>query len=128
MKIYYAHSRLIYGSPLENYNILAIRRILAHEPVIEIINPSELDQAIHTDTIMKRCLALVEDCDMLVFSTIDLNIGLGMYREIEHAELCDKDIYLLWENRLWWTDRWSISLNPYDKLFYASIRLPTFSQ
>ena len=128
MKIYYAHSRLIYGSPLENYNIQAIRRILAHEPVIEIINPSEFDQSNPTDTIMKRCLALVDDCDMLVFSTIDLNIGLGIYREIEHAEICDKDIYLLWENRLWWTDRWSISLNPYDKLFYASIRLPTFSQ
>lgn len=123
MIVYYAHSRLIYGSALEARNIETIKRILAHETTLEIINPATFDQNRPTDEIMNACFSAIHTANMVVISTIDGNIGLGAYREIELAEDLKIDVYLLYDNRLYWMDSDDVALNPYDKYCYASIRL-----
>ncbi len=123
MTIYYAHSRLIYGSPLESYNIETIKRVFGNKADLSIINPADFDQLRPSEEIMDECLATLDDCDVLVFSTLDLMIGRGVYREIEYFENRG-NIFMLWDNRLWLIDNIDILINPYDKMFYASVSLP----
>jgi len=96
--IYYAHSRMIYGSKLETYYYEHIRKMFNYE---EIINPSsDIPQDLDSDLIMELCYDKISRCDVLVFTCIDGYVGIGVYNEIRHAFDCGVYVYLLIHNKL----------------------------
>lgn len=83
--VYYAHHQWKYGTKIEQYELEVIDRYFPHA---EVFNPStDLltkdcgDEAI----IMEECLDVVDDSDILVFSSMDGMIGIGVFTEVEAA-------------------------------------------
>ena len=100
-KIYYAHSMLIYKSKKERREI---RRIKSMFPKAEIINPAKHERKwknLSGKEIMAKCLDLISNSDMVIFSAIEQNnndfVGRGVYVEVKFAQEIKKDIYLLKE-------------------------------
>ena len=84
MKIYYAHSRMKYNTMIERYEFALIRKKF---PDAEIINPNgTVDQTLPEGDIMQECYKLIDECNILVFSSISGVIGKGVYREIKRAK------------------------------------------
>lgn len=92
--IYYAHHKSKYNTKTELNEINKIEKAFN---LSRIINPNGwIYQCGNENSIMNQCLKMVENCDILVFSTLDDGvIGKGVYSEIEHALNFNKEVYLL---------------------------------
>lgn len=97
-KIYYAHHLWKYGTEIEQYEIELIK---AKFPSATIINPNEAIKQEQEETeIMKDCLLSVEDCDILVFSSVNGIVGKGVVDEVNKAKELKKRIYYIYANVL----------------------------
>lgn len=100
LKIYYAHHRWKYGTEIEKYEIELIK---SYFPNAWIFNPStELDIYDKTeDEIMKECLDQVRRSDILVFSSVDGVVGIGVFKEFEEAQINHKPTFYIYGDKLW---------------------------
>ena len=103
MLIYYAHSILIYGTPKEKTESQIIQQFYSGST---IINPNTYtytwrNNNLDSAKIMQECLKLVQSCDLLIFSSINLFVGKGVYTEVREAERLLKLIKLLWKETFW---------------------------
>lgn len=98
--IYYAHHQWKYGTKVEAYEIDVIKRYF---PNAKIFNPSTdliLPKTADEYAVMKRCLEIVRNSDILIFSSMDGVIGTGVYHEVEEAKKNGKIVFYIFQNRL----------------------------
>ena len=94
MKIYYAHHLWKYNTPIEDYEIELIRSTF---PGATIINPNtDIQQNREESQIMADCIASIETCDAVVFSSMDGVIGKGVFDEVANA----KAVYYIFANKI----------------------------
>lgn len=94
LKIYYAHHQWKYGTKIEEYELDLIR---AYFPNAVIFNPS-VDLNIEgksEDEIMHICLNQVKVSNMVIFSSVDGLVGIGVFKEIMHAKDLGIPIYYI---------------------------------
>lgn len=107
LTIYYAHHQWKYGTRTEDYELKLIRRYF---PNADIFNPATDLVSIKEDgeaIIMDECLKTIEDCDILVFSSLDGTVGSGVYQEVEKAKELGKTIFYIYHDSLvidFWID------------------------
>lgn len=94
LDIYYAHHQWKYGTKIEEYELDLIR---AYFPNAVIFNPSvSLDIDGRTeDEIMDVCLHQIDVSDMIIFSSVDGLVGIGVFKEITHAKDLGMPIYYI---------------------------------
>ena len=94
LDIYYAHHQWKYGTKIEEYELDLIR---AYFPNAMIFNPSvALDIDGRTeDEIMDICLHQIDVSDMIIFSSVDGLVGIGVFKEITHAKDLGMPIYYI---------------------------------
>ena len=94
LDIYYAHHQWKYGTKIEEYELDLIR---AYFPNAVIFNPSvSLDIDGRTeDEIMDICLHQIDVSDMIIFSSVDGLVGIGVFKEITHAKDLGMPIYYI---------------------------------
>lgn len=98
MKIYYAHHQWKYGTPIEDYETSLITK---HFSAAIVVNPNgAVDQTLTSEQIMDECFYLVDDCDVLVFSSVDGVVGKGVYDEVSRASDQFKPVYYIHNNSL----------------------------
>ncbi|MCG3226682.1 MAG: 3'-5' exonuclease [Candidatus Heimdallarchaeota archaeon] len=100
-RVYYAHSLNIYRSKQERKELKLIKRTLSKA---EIINPAVYEKKWKKSTgkeIMKRCLDLMSNSDIVVFSAIEQEnkyfVGKGVFIEVKFAEELGMEIYFISE-------------------------------
>ncbi|MCG3221634.1 MAG: 3'-5' exonuclease [Candidatus Heimdallarchaeota archaeon] len=99
--VYYAHSMNIYKSKQERRELKLIKKIL---PEAEIINPAAYEKKWKDSTgkeIMKKCLDLMSNSDIVVFSAIKQEgkffVGKGVFIEVKFAEELGMEVYFISE-------------------------------
>ena len=86
MKIYYAHHIWKYGTPIETFEMSVIKNMFDFEDGFEIVNPKDtLPQDIPESEIMKQAFAIIDQCDVVAFSTVSGVIGHGVFDEVMYA-------------------------------------------
>lgn len=100
--IYYAHHQWKYNTPIELYELDLIRRYF---PKAKIYNPStDLDitslPSFDEAAVMDECLVQVNNCDILVFSSMDGCVGTGVYHEVMEAKKAGKLVFYIWQDEL----------------------------
>lgn len=99
MKIYYAHHLWKYNTKIEEYELEVIKRYF---PNAEIINPnSYVEQDREESIIMKDCLEVIENCNILIFSSVNGVIGRGVVDEFNKASKLGLPIYYIMDNILY---------------------------
>ena len=100
-RVYYAHSMNIYKTKQERRELKLIKKTL---PKAEIINPAVYEKKWKDLTgkeIMKKCLDLLSNSDIVVFSAIEQNgknfVGKGVFIEVKFAEELGTETYFLGE-------------------------------
>ncbi len=94
LNIYYAHHQWKYGTKIEEYELDLIR---AYFPNAVIFNPS-VDLNIDgktEDEIMHICLNQVKVSNMVIFSSVDGLVGIGVFKEVMHAKDLGIPIYYI---------------------------------
>ena len=94
LKIYYAHHQWKYGTKIEEYELDLIK---AYFPNANIFNPSvslNIDGKTE-DEIMDICLHQVGISDMVIFSSVDGLVGVGVFKEITHAKELKIPVYYI---------------------------------
>ena len=110
--IYYAHSKLTYGQPNEDY---ALRLLRKHFRLATIINPAQFQQTwalqgLTEAGIMRECFKLIEQADIVIFSSIIAGysfcrntairmISRRVYEEISYAESLGKPVYYVYKGQ-----------------------------
>lgn len=98
LKIYYAHHIWKYGTKIEEYELELIKKTF---PNAEIFNPStDINQTENEEFIMKRCLEEVKQSDMVIFSSMNGCIGLGVSQEIDCAYRNNIKVSYLFANQI----------------------------
>ena len=103
LTIYYAHPLDFYIDSIESQEI---ELILKFFPFAHIINPSKFEpiwksQNLSKSQIMEKCLELVSECAMVIFSPFnDKFIGKGVYKEVSRAENLNLSIYIICDGKL----------------------------
>ena len=98
-KIYYAHHLWKYNTPIEEYELNLIKRYF---PYHEIINPNgHIEQNREELEIMKDCLTCIEDCGILIFSSINGVVGRGVLDEFKKASKLGLQIYYIMDDILY---------------------------
>lgn len=94
LNIYYAHHQWKYGTKIEEYELDLIK---AYFPNATIFNPSvSLNINGETeDEIMEFCLHQVGISDMVIFSSVDGLVGIGVFKEITHAKELNIPVYYI---------------------------------
>lgn len=94
LRIYYAHHQWKYGTKIEEYELDLIK---AYFPNATIFNPSvSLNINGETeDEIMEFCLHQVGISDMVIFSSVDGLVGIGVFKEITHAKELNIPVYYI---------------------------------
>ena len=94
LHIYYAHHQWKYGTKIEEYELDLIK---AYFPNATIFNPSvSLNINGETeDEIMEFCLHQVGISDMVIFSSVDGLVGIGVFKEITHAKELNIPVYYI---------------------------------
>ena len=94
LKIYYAHHQWKYGTKIEEYELDLIKEYF---PNATIFNPSvSLNINGETeDEIMEFCLHQVGISDMVIFSSVDGLVGIGVFKEITHAKELNIPVYYI---------------------------------
>lgn len=107
MNIYYAHHQWKYGTKTEDYELKLIRRYFPNadifNPATDLVSTKEDGEAI----VMDECLKIIEDCDILVFSSLNGTVGSGVYQEVEKAKDLGKTIFYIYHDSLvidFWID------------------------
>lgn len=98
--IYYAHHQWKYGTPIEKYEIDLIKRYF---PNANVFNPSTDLLAKPDDDkafILERCIGIVRDADILVFSSMDGMVGTGVYHEVMQAKNAGKIVFYIHQDEL----------------------------
>lgn len=98
--IYYAHHRWKYGTEEERYELDLIRNFF---PLARIFNPAA--DLKHTaldgeEAVMKECLDTVENSDILVFSSLDGCVGIGVHHEVMKALSLGKIVFYIYQDNL----------------------------
>ena len=99
LKIYYAHHQWKYGTKIEEYELDLIK---AYFPNAVIFNPA-VDLNIDgktEDEIMCICLDQVKISDMVIFSSIDGLVGIGVFKEVTHAKDLGMPVYYIYKDEL----------------------------
>lgn len=98
-QIYYAHSMLIYRTKQERKELKNIKQSY---PKATIINPRKFEKKwknLPGKKIIGKCLELVSDSDIVVFSGIEeekkIFIGKGVYVEVMFAFEINKEVYYI---------------------------------
>jgi DNA polymerase III epsilon subunit-like protein len=100
-QIYYAHSMSIYGRKEERLELKLIKKAF---PKAKIINPAKYEkkwkkEGYEGKGIMKNCLYLLSDSDIVVFSAIKHEekyfVGKGVFIEVKSAEEFGMDVYFI---------------------------------
>ena len=94
LNIYYAHHQWKYGTKIEEYELDLIK---AYFPNANIFNPSvslNIDGKTE-DEIMDICLHQVGISDMVIFSSVDGLVGVGVFKEITHAKELKIPVYYI---------------------------------
>lgn len=100
--IYYAHTLNHYIDSIEEEEI---KLILKYFPFATVINPHKLEPIWRqnnctSEEIMKKCLDLVSDSDMVIFSPFnDSFISKGEFEEVDLAENLNIPCYLIWDGK-----------------------------
>ena len=97
LKIYYAHHQWKYGTKIEEYELDLIK---AYFPNAVIFNPS-VDLNIDgktEDDIMCICLDQVKISDMVIFSSMDGLVGIGVFKEVTHAKDLGMPVYYIYKD------------------------------
>ena len=98
MTIYYAHSKMKYGTEIEKLEIELIQRTY---PDAKIINPAEeVDQTAPEPDIMRWCLNAIRRADIVVFSSVNSTVGQGVFSEVMYALYKKKPVYYIKWNAL----------------------------
>ena len=98
-KKYYAHHLWKYNTPIEEYELNLIKRYF---PYHEIINPNGyIEQNREESVIMKDCLTCIEDCGILIFSSINGVVGRGVLDEFKKASKLGLQIYYIMDDILY---------------------------
>ena len=118
--IYYAHHRWKYGTLVEEYEISLIKE---KYPNMDIFNPSvDLKiEGLEEQEIMRECFNVIDDCNIVVFSSVDGIIGKGVFEEIKYAKSRGRLVLYMYRGELhecWTVLTRSNSLN--DRL-YANV-------
>lgn len=99
LKIYYAHHQWKYGTKIEDYELDLIKEYF---PNAVIFNPA-VDLNIDgktEDEIMCICLDQVKISDMVIFSSIDGLVGIGVFKEVTKAKALGIPIYYIAKDEL----------------------------
>ena len=98
-KIYYAHHLWKYDTEIEKYELEIIRRYFPYD---NIINPNgHIKQNREESIIMKDCLIVIENCNILIFSSVNGVIGRGVFNEFNKASKLGLPIYYIMDNILY---------------------------
>ena len=99
LHIYYAHHQWKYGTKIEEYELDLIK---AYFPNAVIFNPSvDLYIAENTeDEIMALCLSQVSLSDIVIFSSVDGLVGVGVFEEIRHAISNTIPVFYIYKDKL----------------------------
>lgn len=94
--VYYAHHQWKYGTQIEQHELEVIRKFF---PTAAICNPStDINCEDQTEeNIMKDCLKAVSNSDVIVFSSVDGNIGHGVWQEVRYAQDQGKLVLYLYQ-------------------------------
>ena len=98
--IYYAHHQWKYNTPEEAYELDLIQRYF---PNADIFNPATDLTTVESgdeDVIMEECLNAVRNSDILVFSSLDGCVGIGVFREVKEAKSLGKIVFYIFHNGL----------------------------
>ena len=99
LKIYYAHHQWKYGTKIEEYELDLIK---AYFPNAVIFNPA-VDLNVdgkNEDEIMCICLDQVKISDMVIFSSTDGLVGIGVFKEVTKAKDLGIPIYYIAKDEL----------------------------
>lgn len=98
--VYYAHHQWKYGTKVEQYELEVISRYFPHanvfNPATDLLSTNCGDEKV----IMEECLDTVANSDILVFSSMDGMIGIGVYTEVDAALKAGKLVLYLTKNTL----------------------------
>lgn len=97
--IYYAHHQWKYGTKIEEHELEVIKRYF---PNARICNPStdlNFDDMSESEA-MRLCLDTVGKSDILVFSSVNGCIGVGVKSEVQEAERLGKIVFYLDHDKL----------------------------
>ena len=98
MIIYYAHHIWKYDTKIEEYELDLIKE---NFPDYKIINPNKtVNQSLPESDIMNECFNYVDDCDVIVFSSMDGMIGKGVFDEVNRALDQNKAVFYLFQNEI----------------------------
>jgi hypothetical protein len=98
-KIYYAHHLWKYNTPIEEYELEVIKRYFSN---VEIINPNGyIEQCREEAVIMKDCLKVIENCNILIFSSVNGVVGRGVVDEYNKASKLGLPIYYIMNDILY---------------------------
>ena len=99
LKTYYAHHQWKYGTKIEEYELDLTK---AYFPNAVIFNPS-VDLNIDgktEDDIMCICLDQVKISDMVIFSSMDGLVGIGVFKEVTHAKDLGMPVYYIYKDEV----------------------------
>ena len=99
LKIYYAHHQWKYGTKIEDYELSLIQ---SYFPNARIFRPSaDLNvEGKSEDEIMNICLNQIKMFDMVIFSSMDGLIGIGVFKEVAHAKDLGMPVYYIYKDEL----------------------------
>ena len=99
LKIYYAHHQWKYGTKIEDYELSLIQ---SYFPNATIFNPSaDLNvEGKSEDEIMNICLNQINISDMVIFSSMDGLVGIGVFKEVAHAKDLGMPVYYMDKDEL----------------------------
>ena len=120
MKIYYAHHLWKYNTNIEKYELDVIKRYF---PNAKIINPNgHIEQGREESIIMKDCLEIIKNCNILVFSSVNGIVGRGVIDEFNKASKLGLPIYYIMDNILYDARPYSFKLtNSGNNRLYAIV-------
>lgn len=108
---------------IEEYELSIIRRYYPQEEV-KIINPNGYINQNNTESqIMEDCFKTIEECDTIIFSSVNGIIGRGVYAEVQKGIKLRLKIYYI-ENDMLFTfdENYEFGfLNQSDNRLYAII-------
>lgn len=98
--IYYAHHQWKYGTKVEEYELDLIKRYFPKatifNPSTDLVTPKEMGE----EAIMMECLAVVNNSDILVFSSMDGVVGTGVFHEVREARKAGKLVFYIFHGKL----------------------------
>lgn len=119
-KIYYAHHLWKYDTEIEKYELDLIKRYFPYD---EIINPNGyIEQGREEPKIMIDCLSTIEDCNILIFSSVNGVVGKGVVDEFNKALELGLSIHYIMNDILYNAENYGFKLtNSGNNRLYATV-------